>query len=150
MNGQVSLGLFGRAWRRVSVTPLLVCVVMLTLTLGASVANGQFPTPGNAYSKSLTWPPISVNVSLQNGWVVAEGRTTDHAQRLVWRTPIAQGGQGMTVEHGWGSIFVQVGNRQFVVDDATGNTQELKPGDVIRQYQALPNPPIGAYTPPAP
>jgi len=123
------------------------------LCLLASVAT--LVVAGNARAQriidrdSLTWPRISVSVGSQNGQVVAVGRARDASQRVVWRTPLGPSGPGIAVQQGWGTVFVRVGSRQYVIDDATGHAVRLRPGQVWRQPWP-PLPPGTSTTPPPP
>ncbi|MFB3890911.1 MAG: hypothetical protein ACE15C_02680 [Phycisphaerae bacterium] len=111
---------------------LTVSVSLLALMgLSAVAAGAPFGfVPGGL---SGTWPNIGISVSTANGWVVAEGRTEDMNQAIVWRTPLAPMNGPVVVEQAYGSAFVQVGGRQFVIDAATGRTAELRAGQVVRQ-----------------
>lgn len=116
------------------------CLAPLLVTLCAPLLLAQ-----GSGKESLVWPPVSTSVSAINGWVVVVGRTLDQSNKVVWRTPLAPAGESVSVHHGWGSLFVEVGNRQFVVDYASGRTQELRPGQIVRQD--LPWLPVGTPIP---
>lgn len=148
MNGPITVCACRAVRRSRWALPVLLgagLLIVMAMPGVAAAQSGVYP----GMSRSLTWPPISVSVSLQNGWVVAQGRTTDLIQRVVWQVPVAPAGS-FVFQHGWGSVFIQVGTRQFVIDDATGATQELQPGEAVRQFQVLPPPGPSAlpYAPP--
>lgn len=83
--------------------------------------------------RHFTWPGVQTTVTVMNGWVVVQGVSNDQNNNLLWQTPLAPAGGGVSFRHGWGTLFVEVGRRQFVVDEGNGNTRELRPGQVVRQ-----------------
>jgi hypothetical protein len=93
---------------------------------------------------SLTWPRVSVSVTHENGWVVAVGRAMDRSDRIVWRVPLVRGKGSAAIDYGLGTVFVRVGNAQFVIDSATGETIRLRPGEIWRQTW----PPTSTQPPP--
>lgn len=101
--------------------------------LGLAVMLGHAATASaEVLKKGLTWPELNISIRTDGGWIVAEARTSDLQQQLIWRKPLAPAGPGAVIQHGWGSIFVQVGPRQFVIDNATGRVQELRAGQIVR------------------
>lgn len=101
---------------------------LVAAVLSPPAAGQDFP-----YPKSLTWPPISVTTTIRNGWVVAQGRSLDGPQHMLWQTPVAPARGAVSLRQGYGSVMVSVGGRRFVLDNATGRAVELRPGEVLRQ-----------------
>lgn len=111
---------------------LITCMAgAAAIFLCAAPAQAQFVAGSDV--ESFTWPPISVSLQVRNGWIVAEGRALDQTQGVVWRTPLARAGGGAVLRNGWGSAFASVGGRRFIIDYASGETRELKAGEVYRQ-----------------
>jgi hypothetical protein len=92
-----------------------------------------------------TWPPITVVVTTENGWVVASGNPQGEVGPSIWKVSLAPAGPALVVQHGISTTLVAVGPRQFVVDDASGQSTELRGGAVYRQWG-----PRVAAPPPAP
>jgi len=103
-----------------------------------------------------TWPPIDVSTTVINNQVVAVGRTQGANGGAAWQVALAPAGPGVTANHGVWSTFVEVGTRQFVIDNASGHVRELRNGQVWRQWGpgtvpvAPPQSPIPPYAQPAP
>jgi hypothetical protein len=93
-----------------------------------------------------TWPPITVNVTMENGWVVATGNVDGAIGPALWKSALAPAGPPIAVHQGVLTTFVEVGPRRFVVDDASGRATELGGGAVYRQW----GPPWAAPPPPPP
>jgi hypothetical protein len=83
-----------------------------------------------------TWPTVSVSLSIEGNVYILEGRTQAQTGQIIWRRPIGPIDQPVTLQHGWMTSFVTVGNRQFVVDNATGQAQEVAYGSVYRRLGA--------------
>ncbi len=98
-------------------------------------AMAQYGGGSSSYYGS-TWPIVSVSVTTSRGWIVAQGMTLGGVRnRILWRTPIAPtGGSPTSVQQGVSSTFVQIGERQFVVDNASGQVTELRGGVVYRRF----------------
>jgi hypothetical protein len=75
-----------------------------------------------------TWPAVSVNLSASGNWIIAEGRSLGQTGQVLWSQRVAPVGEPVTISHGWMTSFITVGNRQFVVDNATGAHQEIALG----------------------
>jgi hypothetical protein len=112
------------AYPRLTILCLAACLVVTAIP----TAQAQNPS-----KQSFTWPLVITSVTTINGWVVAEGRTADQTNKIIWRSPLAPAAGSVAVRNGWGTMFIEIGNRQFIVDDATGQTRELRPGQVVRQ-----------------
>ena len=89
---------------------------------------------GASGTDSQTWPGITVTTTLSNGWVIAFGRTEDEDSRVMWRVPLCPvaNGAGVSMQQGWGTAFIRVGERRFILDSATGRTISIRPGEVWR------------------
>ena len=123
---------------------LLTLAASLMLTPGISRA--QFVAAGDFVGEG-TWPSISMNVSIRDGWIVLIGRATGQNGGVLWQRRLLPAGDGVTVSHGWMTSFVSVGQRQFVVDNATGQIQELPLGATFRRGYT---PPVQPNFPPVP
>jgi archaellum component FlaC len=108
--------------------------VKIVLAVASAVAMALPVAPAMAQdNENLVWPPVSVVTRVRNGWIVAEGVVHNGRPRTLWRRPIAREGTAVSINQGWGSVFVQSDDRSFVIDSATGNVTELQPGEVVRQ-----------------
>lgn len=114
----------------------------MILAMGAACLVSSVPRAQADNPRRFTWPGVATTVATINGWIVVEGRSMDQYNNLLWQTPLARTGGSVSMRHGWGSVFVEVGGRQFVIDESNGNAREIRAGHVVRQD--LP------WTPPAP
>lgn len=112
------------------------CIIPMMLAVSVLLAGGgQALAQHRAEQYRPVWPVMSASVTNMNGWVVAQGITLEMSRnRVVWQTPLAPVGQPVSVRNGTGAMFVQIGNRAFVVDYGTGVTNEVRDGQVIRQF----------------
>ena len=69
-----------------------------------------------------------------DNWVVAVGTSLASNGGVVWQVALAPAGPGIASRHGVWSTYIEVGTRQFVVDNASGSAQELRDGRVWRQW----------------
>ncbi len=113
---------------------MLPALALAVALLAAQPALAQYYGAYNqsAY-RAFTWPPISISVTTQNGWVVAQGRSEDNQQRIMWTTRVAPANGPISVRHGYTSAYVESGGRQFVLDYASGQFKELNAGMAVSQ-----------------
>jgi len=103
------------------------------LLLLAGVGVLAAPAAGWDWSQDGTWPPVSVNITEQNGWVWALGLVEGNDTHVAWRTRLAPAGAGVSVQHGWNTTFVQVSARNYVIDNASGVAHVLGPDEIWRR-----------------
>jgi len=111
-----------------------VVVVVLAGVWAMSYASGV-GAQGTVVDQDA-WPPVSVNVSVQNGVLVAQGVSMGglgSSNRVLWRTPLARGSRATSVRHGGTTTFVQTADgRQFVIDNMTGQAVLLRENQMWR------------------
>ena len=121
-------------WQAMRLRPLLATIALLVLTSYTPVMADEFGFGGQG-----TWPSMSVNLSVQNGVIVAQGVTMGGSgNRVLWQTPLMRlsGSPGMAVQHGASTTFVQAGNRRIVIDNATGRAYVLANNQAWRRFPA--------------
>lgn len=104
-----------------------------------------------------TWPQVAPSVTVQDGWVVLVGRVEGFPDRVAWRVWLAPDNGGVRMEEGSATTLVVIGDREFVVENATGDTHELRegrlwrriaPGEPARAPQPNTTPPAQMPSPP--
>ncbi|MCL2701120.1 MAG: hypothetical protein FWE88_05445 [Phycisphaerae bacterium] len=113
------------------------CIVVLVsgaaAVMAAAVATDAMAAADDEVGQG-SWPSVSVNVTVRNGVLTAEGRAMGSAGRagnpVLWRTPIARGVRATSVQHGGTTTFVQTTRGRFVIDNSTGRAFELAPNQV--------------------
>jgi len=110
--------------------PALIVLAACACLLAPAAAPAQGPPDWHRG----TWPLITTSVTAYNGWVYAVGRTEGTYGYVVWYVPLAPEGGAVVIRHGISTTYVSVGPRQFVIDDTTGQTEELRNGQIYRRY----------------
>jgi len=136
-------------WQAMRLRPLLATIALLVLTSYKPAMADDFGFRGG----QGTWPSMSVNVSVQDGVLVAQGVTMGGSgNRVLWQTPLMRlsGSPGLAVQHGASTTFIQAGSQRIVIDNATGRAYLLANNQAWRRFPAGEPVDITGLTRPAP
>lgn len=109
-----------------------LCIHLLVVAAGLVVVlNCTFAqTFGD---EQATWPTVTPSVTSENGWVVLVGRVDGFPNRVAWRVWLAPEDGAVRMEPGSATTYVTIGSREFVVENATGDTHEMRGGRLWRR-----------------